>query len=176
MNKLAKRISAVVLAGAMTLSSSVAAFAADLTVYIRESSSTETSKTITKEAYKAFEIDNVNPTDKLSTALTGTKKVLANGNKLTTTWSYDVYLKDLILTDSEGGELYKGLQDGGYTKLDYDDDGNVTGGTWAGHSWMWAPATLKDVVSYPDKTLAEVTCAEANYAIVLSYEYSSFSW
>ena len=48
MNKLAKRISAVVLAGAMTLSSSVAAFAADLTVYIRESNGN--TKTINRRS------------------------------------------------------------------------------------------------------------------------------
>lgn len=172
MNKLAKRISAVVLAGAMTLSSSVAAFAADLTVYIRESNGN--TKTITKDAFKAFEVENVGATDKLNTVLT--RRTLTNGSTLTTTWSNTVYLKDLELTDASGNTIYKGLQDGEYSNLKYDDDMNVIGGTWAGHSWMWAPASLKEVVSYPDKTLAEVTCADVNYAIVLSYEYSSFSW
>ena len=87
MNKLAKRISAVVLAGAMTLSSSVAAFAADLTVYIRESNGN--TKTITKDAFEAFKVEDVEATDTLFDAL---KDGTIKDGVLTTTWKYDKYL------------------------------------------------------------------------------------
>lgn len=171
MNKLAKRISAVVLAGAMTLSSSVAAFAADLTVYIRESNGN--TKTITKDAFEAFKVEDVEATDTLFDAL---KDGTIKDGVLTTTWKYDKYLKDLTLTKN-GKVVYQGLDKGEYSNLVPDGNGGYSSGEWAGHSWMWAPATLKDVVSYPeDKTLKDVTCAGANYAIVLSYEYSSFKW
>lgn len=172
MNKLAKRISAIVLAGAMTLSSSVAAFAADLTVYIRESNGN--TKTITKDAFEAFKVENVNATDTLYDAL-HTKKV--NNGILKTTWKYDQYLENLTLTTKNGETVYEGLDKGEYSDLVPDGNGGYSSGKWEGYSWMWAPATLKDVVSYPeDKTLKDVTCAGANYAIVLSYEYSSFTW
>ena len=93
MNKLAKRISAVVLAGAMTLSSSVAAFAADLTVYIRDSNGN--TKTITKDAFEAFKVEDVEATDTLFDALqSGPVK---DGN-LVTTWKYGQYLENLTLT------------------------------------------------------------------------------
>lgn len=171
MNKLFKKVSAIVLAGAMTLSSSVAAFAADLTVYIRESNGN--TKTITKDAFKAFEVENVDATDTLLDAL---KDGNIKDGVLTTTWNNDKYLKDLTLTKN-GKVVYQGLDKGKYSDLVPDGNGGYSSGKWEGNSWMWAPATLKNVVSYPeDKTLEDVTCAEANYAIVLSYEYSSFTW
>lgn len=170
MNKLAKRISAVVLAGAMTLSSSVAAFAADLTVYIRESNGN--TKTITKDAFKAFEVEDVDATDTLYEAL---QSGPVNGGVLTTTWKYGQYLENLTLT-KDGNIVYQGLDKGEYSDLVSDGNGGYSSGKWEGKSWMWAPATLMNVVSYPDKTLTEVTCGDVNYAIVLSYEYSSFTW
>lgn len=170
MSKLFKKVSALVLAGAITLSSSVAAFAADLNVYIRESNANTQTFTFPVGETPAFVIE-VDATDTIYEALTG--GTLKSGS-LTTDWVNEKYLKNLTLIN--GAKSYKGEQDGSYSNLKYDDKGNVISGTWAGHSWMWAPATKLEELTYPDKTMDEVTCAEENYAIVLSYEYSSFSW
>ena len=183
MNKLAKRISAVVLAGAMTLSSSVAAFAADLTVYIRESKSVTTADGTTTASITgrpfgdsaAFVVKNVTADEKLSTALQS--GVVSTNCILKTTWDDSKkYLKNLTLLNSAGKTLYEGLENGKYTDLVKGDDGSYISGTWNGYSWMWVPATPKDSLSYPNKTLDQVTCDEVNYEIVLSYENSVYSW
>lgn len=183
MNKLFKKVSAIVLAGAMTLSSSVAAFAADLSVYIRTSESVTTADGTTTAsitgwpAGKApvFAVTNVTADEKLSTAL---QSGLVSPNRiLNTTWdTSEKYLKNLILTELDGTEVVKGLESGTYKDLVSDGKGGYTHGTWDGYSWMWAPASSKDTVSYPDKRLDEVTCGEVDYAIVLSYENSVYSW
>lgn len=185
MNKLFKRVSAVVLAGAMTLSMSVAALAADLSVYIRTSQSTTTAvgDTITTNATitgwpvttgVSFVVSGVTADETLYEALqSGT---VNTSDQLVTTWNANKYLKNLTWMDSDDEITYQGLENGSYKDLVSDGQGGYSSGTWDGYSWMWAPATLKDVVSYPNDTLDEVTCGQVNYAIVLSYENSVYSW
>lgn len=184
MNKLAKRISAVVLAGAMTLSSSVAAFAADLTVYIRESKSVTTADGTTTASITdwplteapAFVVKNVTADEKLSAALQS--GIVNESDRLITEWANNEnkYLSNLTLLDSAGDEIYEGLEHGTYKDLVSDGKGGYSHGTWDGYAWMWAKADSRYTVSYPNKRLDEVTCGEADYAIVLSYENSVYSW
>lgn len=183
MNKLFKKVSAIVLAGAMTLSSSVAAFAADLTVYIRESKSVTTADGTTTASITAwplteapaFVVKNVTADEKLSTALQSGK--VNTSDKIVTTWSQgDKYLSNLTLFDSDDEKLYEGLEHGTYKDLVSDGNGGYSHGTWDGYAWMWAKADSRYTVSYPSKRLDEVTCGEADYAIVLSYENSVYSW
>lgn len=173
MSKLFKKVSALVLAGAITLSSNVSAFAADLNVYIRESNANTQTFTFPLGETPAFVIEDVKATDTIYAALT--QGNLESGS-LATDWSNYKYLENLTLKNDSGNVIYSGKQDGNYSDLVPDGNGGYSSGKWAGHSWMWAPATKLKELTYPDKTMDEVTCAEENYAIVLSYEYSSFSW
>ena len=191
MNKLAKRISAVVLAGAMTLSSSIAAFAADMTVYIRDNgktipaTSTQSDETIPENIKLSFTIHNVDSSMSIYDALvdaTVANKMLDPGVSLTTKWSHvnnsdgsdDYYLQTLSATSTNGH--FAATNNGGNTRLDKDGD-TIIGGKYEGNAWMWG--WMKgDLTStdYPGLTLSDQDCLDSNFAIILSYDYSSFEW
>lgn len=191
MNKLFKKVSAIVLAGAMTLSSSVAAFAADMTVYIRDNGqelATATQRTSTPNIKLSFVIHDVDSSMSLYDALYYAPKVdgmLDSDVKLETSWTKgenedgttDQYLTYLKVANTTDGKNFAGLNNGGNKKL-YYKDGKVVGGEYEGNSWMWCMMNGNlGSTAYPeDITLSDQACLDTNFGIILSYDYSSFPW
>lgn len=193
-----KKVSALVLATAMSLSTYASAFAADMTVYIRDNSkeiSTSTQSddtTTTPNIPVVFTIHNVDSKMSLYNALTQaptTAGMLDTGVTLATTWSeyndttagktYE-YLLSLSATDKTGEKTksFAGTNDGKNTRLDYDDEENLLGGKYEGNSWMWGwtDGSNLNSTSYPDVTLNNAKCKDVDFAIILSFDYSSFEW
>ena len=86
----------------------------------------------------------------------------------------DWYLTYLKASDANAKVEYEAENNGGNTKLYKDSEGNYIGGVYEGNSWMWCMA---DATSYPeDITLSDQKCKDSNFAIILSYDYSSFKW
>lgn len=139
-----------------------------------------------------FTIHNVDSRMSLYTALTQaptTAGMLDTGVTLTTTWNpytdtttgntYQ-YLLSLSATDKTGEKTksFAGTNDGKNTRLDYDKEGNLLGGKYEGNSWMWGwtDGSNLNSTSYPDVTLNNAKCKDVDFAIILSFDYSSFEW
>ena len=179
-----KQLSALVLAATMAMGTYTSAFAADMTVYVR---SIGKDKPKTQEL--SFTVHNVNSTMSIYKALElapNTKGMLDTGVTLSTEWSHvtnkdnteDWYLTYLKASDENAKVKYEAENNGGNTKLYKDSEGNYIGGVYEGNSWMWCPMTGKlDSTAYPDDiTLSDQKCKDADFAIILSYDYSSFEW
>lgn len=166
MNKLAKRISAVVLAGAMTLSSSIAAFAADMTVYYR---------TYDKDSgavvdYGSEVVSNVDSSQTIYNAL-------ANYYGDNAGWTSAVAkdgITDYYLDSLTFGDLLEPWgTDGEYTYLEEDH----SHGTWVGSSWMWLQGSdVLNNFTYPDYSLSRAYCSDENFSIILSYDTETVNW
>lgn len=193
-----KKVSALVLAAAMSLSTYASAFAADMTVYIRNNSkdipaaaqSDET--TATPNIPVVFTIHNVDSRMSLYTALTQaptTTGMLDKGVTLETTWNAykdedtgvtSQYLLSLSATDATGEKVksFSGTNDGKNTRLDYDDQKNLLGGKYEGNAWMWGWTDGSDLssTSYPNLTLNQAKCKDVDFSVILSFDYSSFEW
>lgn len=174
-----KQLSALVLAATMAMGTYTSAFAADMTVYLRSIGKGAAQPT----SELSLVIHNVDSRmslyDALDTATVANKMLDANCS-LSTKWStgtnedgsIDMYLTSL--SASNGTDSYSKANNGGNTKLYKDEKGNYVGGYYEGNSWMWRMA---DATSYPeDITLSDQKCKDVDFAIVLSYDYSSFSW
>ena len=193
-----KQLSALVLAATMAMGTYTSAFAADMTVYIRDNSkeiSTSAQSddtTATPNIPVIFTIHNVDSRMSLYTALTQaptTAGMLDTGVTLTTAWNpytdtttgntYQ-YLLSLSATDKTGEKTksFAGTNDGKNTRLDYDKEGNLLGGKYEGNSWMWGwtDGSNLNSTSYPDVTLNNAKCKDVDFAIILSFDYSSFEW
>lgn len=179
-----KQLSALVLAATMAMGTYTSAFAADMTVYLR---SIGKDKPQTQEL--SFTVHNVNSNMSICNALRQapqTAGMLDPGVTLDTAWNQvtnsdnteDWYLTYLAASDSRINDRYEAENNGGNTKLYKDSKGNYIGGVYEGNSWMWCPMTGKlDSTAYPDDiTLSDQKCKDADFAIILSYDYSSFSW
>lgn len=179
-----KQLSALVLAATMAMGTYTSAFAADMTVYLR---SIGEDKVQTQEL--SFTVHNVNSNMSICNALRQapqTAGMLDPGVTLDTAWNQvtnsdnteDWYLTYLAASDSRINDRYEAENNGGNTKLYKDSKGNYIGGVYEGNSWMWCPMTGKlDSTAYPDDiTLSDQKCKDADFAIILSYDYSSFSW
>lgn len=176
-----KKVSALVLAAAMAMGTYTSAFAADMTVYLRSIGKDATAPT----PELSFTVHNVNSTMSIYKALElapNTKGMLDTGVTLSTEWSRvtnkdnteDWYLTYLKASDANAKVEYEAENNGGNTKLYKDSEGNYIGGVYEGNSWMWCMA---DATSYPeDITLSDQKCKDSNFAIILSYDYSSFKW
>ncbi len=177
MRKTFKKLAAVALASAMTLSSSVMASAATMNVYVRQwtqTSSTDTYKgTVTPNPF------GLNPVVKVKGVTSGMtyKAALekAEDNGLQTTWDGN-YLT------SVGYKSFLWKNNGANHNVNKDGD-TVIGAIWKGDSWMWYKGDnlYYDVAKYPDTTLGE-TLVPANlsdtdtFSMVLSYDHSEFAW
>ena len=179
-----KQLSALVLAATMAMGTYTSAFAADMTVYLR---SIGKDKPQTQEL--SFTVHNVNSNMSICNALRQapqTAGMLDPGVTLDTAWNQvtnsdnteDWYLTYLAASDARINDRYEAENNGGNTKLYKDSKGNYIGGVYEGNSWMWCPMTGKlDSTAYPDDiTLSDQKCKDADFAIILSYDYSSFSW
>lgn len=178
MRKTFKKLAALALASAMTLSSSVMASAATMNVYVRQWR--QTSSTNTYEGTVTPNPFGLNPVVKVKGVTSGMtyKKALqmAEDNGLVTTWNNN-YLTSVkykkILWENNGANH----------NVNKDAAGNTIGAIWKGDSWMWYTGDdlYYDVAKYPETTLGE-TLVPANlkdndvFSMVLSYDHSEFSW
>lgn len=180
-----KQLSALVLAATMAMGTYTSAFAADMTVYLRSIGKNATAPT----QELSFTVHNVNSNMSIYNALEQAPKtvgMLDPGVTLDTAWNHvtnpdnteDWYLTYLAASDARIKDGYEAENNGGNTKLYKDSKGNYIGGVYEGNSWMWCPMTGKlDSTAYPDDiTLSDQKCKDADFAIILSYDYSSFAW
>lgn len=175
-----KQLSALVLAATMAMGTYTSAFAADMTVYVRSIGKNVTAPT----QELSFTVHNVNSTMSIYDALEeapNTAGMLDAGVQLSSDWTYanntdDYYLKSLSVTTNK--KHFDATNNGGNTKLYKDSEGNYIGGVYEGNSWMWCPMTGSlNSTAYPDDiTLSDQKCKDADFAIILSYDYSSFAW
>ena len=176
-----KQLSALVLAATMAMGTYTSAFAADMTVYLR---SIGKDKPKTQEL--SFTVHNVNSNMSIYNALKRAPKtagMLDAKVQLSSDWTYasntdDWYLKSLSVTDTNKNKHFDATNNGGNTKLYKDSEGNYIGGVYEGNSWMWCPMTGSlNSTAYPDDiTLSDQKCKDVDFAIILSYDYSSFTW
>ena len=177
MRKTFKKLAALALASAMTLSSSVMASAATMNVYVRKW--TQTSSTNTYEGTVTPNPFGLNPVVKVEGVTSGMtyKEALqkAASKKLYTTWNGN------YLTSVEYGK-YLWENDGANHNINKEGD-TIIGAIWKGDSWMWYKGAnlYYDVAKYPDTTLGETLVPENlsdtdTFSMVLSYDHSEFAW
>lgn len=181
MRKTFKKLAALALASAMTLSSSVMASAATMNVYVRQWR--QTSSTNTYEGTVTPNPFGLNPVVKVTGVTSGmtykTALQLAKKEGLITTW--DSKNTNYLTSVGYGKFLWK--NNGANHNVNKDAAGNTIGAIWKGDSWMWYEGKdlWYDVAKYPDTTLGE-TLVPANlkdddvFSMVLSYDHSEFSW
>lgn len=166
MSKLFKKVSVLVLAGAMTLSSSVAAFAANMTVYYR----TYNASTKEYNYYGSETVKEVDSSMSIYQALKDYYKGSANWTSgVADDGITDYYLDALTL---------KGQTEAWKTKGEYTDLApDSSYGTWVGSSWMWIEdgADSKNL-NYPETSLSRARCKDSNFSIVLSYDTQTVEW
>ena len=185
MRKTFKKLAALALASAMTLSSSVMASAATMNVYIREWTQGTSSNTY-------LGTPNPNPNGLKSPAFTVTG-VNSNGTykdalelaeeqeKADVVWDKKnpEYLTALAVKNEKGNVLYSKTNNGENKNPIYDGS-TMTGATWVGSSWMWYPGNdvkLADTSSYPQTTLAGTKVPSTDeFSLVLSYDTTHFKW
>lgn len=177
-----KQLSALVLAATMAMGTYTSAFAADMTVYLR---SIGKDKPKTQEL--SFTVHNVNSNMSICNALRQapqTAGMLDPEVTLNTDWNQvinsdnteDWYLTYLAASDSRINDRYEAENNGGNTIL-YKKDGETVGGYYEGNSWMWCLTDGNlNSTAYPAITLSDQKCKDSNFAIILSYDYSSFAW
>lgn len=184
MRKTFKKLAALALASAMTLSSSVMASAATMNVYIREWTQGTSSNTYLGTpnpnpdglSSPAFTVTGVNSNKTYKDAL----KLAESQGKVTLGWNedYPEYLTSLAVKKN-GNVIYSKTNNGENKNPIYDGD-KMTGATWVGSSWMWYPGnnlTLEDTSSYPDTTLAGTKVPTTDeFSLVLSYDTTHFKW
>lgn len=181
MRKTFKKLAAVALASAMTLSSSVMASAATMNVYVRQWR--QTSSTNTYEGTVTPNPFGLNPVVKVKGVTSGMtyKAALekAEDEGLFTTWNGN-YLTSVGYDNGSENILWK--NDGANHNINKDGD-TIIGAIWKGDSWMWYKGNnlYYDVAKYPDTTLGETLVPENlsatdTFSMVLSYDHSEFSW
>lgn len=181
MRKTFKKLAAVALASAMTLSSSVMASAATMNVYVRKW--TQTSSTNTYEGTVTPNPFGLNPVVKVKGVTSGmTYKAALEKAKsvgLYTTWdgTNPNYLTAVEYDDF----LWK--NNGANHNVNKDSAGNTIGAIWKGDSWMWYTGKdlYYDVAKYPNTTLGETLVPAGltdsdEFSMVLSYDHSEFAW
>lgn len=178
MRKTFKKLAALALASAMTLSSSVMASAATMNVYVRQW--TQTSSTNTYEGTVTPNPLGLNPVVKVKGVTSGMtyKAALekAKNNGLKTTWNGN-YLTSVAY------KTFSWENNGANHNVNKDSAGNTIGAIWKGDSWMWYKGAnlYYDVAKYPDTTLGETLVPENlsdtdTFSMVLSYDHSEFAW
>ena len=181
MRKTFKKLAALALASAMTLSSSVMASAATMNVYVRKW--TQTSSTNTYEGTVTPKPFGLNPVVKVKGVTSGMtyKKALelAKSEGLNTTW--DTKNPNYLTAVEYDDFLWK--NNGANHNVNKDAAGNIIGAIWKGDSWMWYKGNnlYYDVAKYPNTTLGETLVPAGlkdsdEFSMVLSYDHSEFAW
>lgn len=187
MNKMIKKLSAVAIAAAMTLSTGVAAQAATVRVYFREWKQTSSDNTYLGEAntktFGTAPVFTVTGVESGATYKDVLDDAAADSNgKYVLSWTGDKeqYLNSININ----GEVW-GVK-GGNTNPTYDSTGKMISATWVGSAWSWYEGSdlkLKNISSYPETTLGETLVpvkTENNdneiISMVLSYDETKFYW
>lgn len=187
MNKMIKKLSAVAIAAAMTLSSGVAAQAATLQVYFREWTQDSTDNTYVGTPNKTtfgikpvLTVSGIEKTDTYKNALIKAAKTTGGDYDFVWNEKNPQYLDAIVIDDETWGVK------GGNTNPKYDDNNNMISATWVGTAWSWYEGSnldLKNISSYPKTTLGETyvpVTTENNdneiISMVLSYDESKFYW
>ena len=187
MNKMIKKLSAVAIAAAMTLSTGVAAQAATVRVYFREWKQTSSDNTYLGEpntktfgTAPVFTVTGVESGDTYKDVLDNAADD-SNG-KYVLSWTGDKkqYLNSIKINGEDWGIK------GGNTNPTYDSTGKMISATWVGSAWSWYEGSdldLKNISSYPETTLGETLVpvkTENNdneiISMVLSYDETQFYW
>ena len=185
MRKTFKKLAALALASAMTLSSSVMASAATMKVYVREWTQGTSSNTYLGTpnpnpnglANPMFTVEDVDSDGTYKDALEQAKK----DGLINLSWDSKnpEYLTALAVKDAKGNVLYSKTNNGENKNPIYNGT-TMTGATWVGSSWMWYPGndlTLENTSSYPQTTLAGTTVPSTDeFSLVLSYDTTHFKW
>lgn len=187
MNKMIKKISAVAIAAAMTLSSGVAAQAATVQVYFRQWEQTSSENTYLGEentetfgTAPVFTVTGVESGDTYKEVLETAASDSKGKYKLAWTGDKNQYLNTITINGKEWGVT------GGNINPTYDSTGKMISATWVGTAWSWYEGSniyLKNISSYPKTTLGEtlvpVTTEDNDNEIismVLSYDKTQFDW
>ena len=185
MRKTFKKLAALALASAMTLSSSVMASAATMKVYVRVWTQGNTSNTYLGTpnpnpnglSSPAFTVTGVNSNGTYKDAL----ELAEEQEKADVVWDKKnpEYLTALAVKNEKGNVLYSKTNNGENKNPIYDGS-TMTGATWVGSSWMWYPGNdgkLADTSSYPQTTLAGTKVPSSDeFSLVLSYDTTHFKW
>lgn len=191
MNKMFKKVSAVALAAAMTLGSSVAAQAATMNVYMREWHQNSLTDTYEGTPVYTFGTEPVLVLDDIEKGMTY-KQALQTAltdpeyrGKVNFGWvdGNEQYLQSITLGSGDNQKTW--LNDGENTEAEYEN-GKMVGAIWVGKSWMWYTGDkigMTNTRSYPETTLGNtlVPVVKENsddevFSIVLSYDKTQFGW
>lgn len=185
MRKTFKKLAALALASAMTLSSSVMASAATMKVYVREWTQGTSSNTYLGTpnpnpnglANPMFTVEDVDSDGTYKDALEQAKE----DGLINLSWDSKnpEYLTALAVKNADGDVIYSKTNNGENKNPIYNGT-TMTGATWVGSSWMWYPGndlTLENTSSYPQTTLAGTTVPSTDeFSLVLSYDTTHFKW
>lgn len=185
MRKTFKKLAALALASAMTLSSSVMASAATMKVYVREWTQGTSSNTYLGTpnpnpnglANPMFTVEDVDSDGTYKDALEQAKE----DGLINLSWDSKnpEYLTALAVKNKKGDVIYSKTNNGENKNPIYNGT-TMTGATWVGSSWMWYPGNnlkLADTSSYPQTTLAGTKVPSTDeFSLVLSYDTTHFKW
>ena len=171
MKKTFKRLSAVILALVMTFGMTVMASAAKMSIYTREYNDVTKEKTYSTDPIAVIDTEEDESIYDALKRATDSGKIYTDWTESTYEGEKEFYLKAFGLTKATAI-----TNDGSNKVLNKDDKGNILGGTWGGNAWMWCMGNNLATISYPDVTLSDQICPSNNFSIILSYDYSEFSW
>lgn len=189
MKKNFKRVSAIILAAAMSMSSSVIASAAKMNIYVRDYDQKVTNIYQETSITPTIVLDT-NPGESIYEAIAKGKVASDSNNALTASissnWnkvtnkdgSIDWYLISMGINNRAKTSFATKTNDNNYSDLEYDDEGNIIHGVWSGHSWMWLEGGMESINStaYPEYTMSDAVCPASDFSIILSYDHSELKW
>lgn len=172
-----RRLSALLMAGVMSLGSGAMASAANMSIYVREYNSVTDLVTPKFNSLPAAVVTTQDGDTVYSAIARGTTTVGTIKSDWTeaknTDGTIDMYLKEF--TAVNGTNFYSAANDGKNINPIYEG-GTMTGATWSGDSWMWFEGSDLGNKTYPNETMSDVKCPSGDFAIVLSYDHSEFKW
>ena len=182
MSKRMRRLSALLMAGVMSLGSGAMASAANMSIYVREYNNQTNLFNFPLEKTPAAVVTTKDG-DTIYSAL---KKGRTSVGSISSTWNEvtnsdgttDQYLTSFSITNAAGVN-YAATNKGGNEDPIYEIiDGKqvMTGATWKGDSWMWVKSSTLNDLAYPNETMSDVTCPTEDFSIILSYDHSEFDW
>lgn len=187
-----KRVSAIILAAAMSMSSSVIASAAKMNIYVREydGDAKKVTKIYPDKATTPTIVLDTTPGESIYEAIDAGKVATDSNNilgaSIASKWtkvtnkdgSIDWYLLSLGVSNGTGKTFDTKTNKNSYSNLEYDDDNNIIHGKWEGSSWMWLEGGAEkiDSVAYPEYTMSDAKCPSSDFSIILSYDDSSLTW
>ena len=191
MKKNFKRVSAIVLAATMSMSSSVIASAAKMNIYVREydGDAKKVTKIYPDKATTPTIVLDTTPGESIYAAIDrGTIASDSNnilGASIASDWtkvtnkdgSVDYYMLSLGIDNGTNKTFDVKENVNKYSDLVYEN-GSAIHGKWSGDSWMWLEGGKESINStaYPEYTMSDAICPATDFSIILSYDHSSMEW